>query len=145
MSALTVQALAGMAAGTLFAGALSALLAALKSARAHPGSPFGFAAEAGGEMTTAAELTELLHQVTPDDLMEFGMIPEFVGRLPMIATLGPLDEEALMQVLTEPRNSVCRQYQKLFDLSGSELEFTPAGLRDQWTDELAARLSLPTG
>jgi len=88
----------------------------------------GFATEADGVLTGTDELTALLNQATPDDLIEFGMIPEFVGRLPLLAPLSPLDETALSRVLTEPKNSLCRQYQKMFELSGCELEFTPAAL-----------------
>ena len=75
-------------------------------------------------------LGELLGKVTADDLVHFGMIPEFVGRLPVIAPLNPLDEESLMRILTEPRNALVRQYQKLFDMEGAELEFHPAALRE---------------
>src|SRR5262249_28626170 len=75
-------------------------------------------------------LGELLNQVTSDDLIEFGMIPEFVGRLPVLAPLDPLDEEALICILTEPRNALVRQYQKLFDMEGAELEFSPQALRE---------------
>ncbi len=75
------------------------------------------------------ELGELLSQVTSDDLIQFGMIPEFVGRLPVLAPLAPLDEEALVSILTEPRNALVRQYRKLFEMEGSELEFTPASLQ----------------
>ena len=73
------------------------------------------------------ELGELLSQVTSDDLIEFGMIPEFVGRLPVLAPLDPLDEDALVRILTEPRNALVRQYQKLFEMEGAELEFDAAG------------------
>ena len=75
------------------------------------------------------ELGELLSQVTSDDLIEFGMIPEFIGRLPVLAPLDPLDEEALVRILTEPRNALVRQYQKLFEMEGAELEFTPSALQ----------------
>jgi ATP-dependent Clp protease ATP-binding subunit ClpX len=75
-------------------------------------------------------LGELLAKVTCDDLVEFGMIPEFVGRLPVIAPLDPLDEEALVRILTEPRNALVRQYQKLFEMEGAELEFQSAALRE---------------
>ena len=67
--------------------------------------------------------------VNSDDLLEFGMIPEFVGRLPVIAPLDPLDEEALVRILTEPRNALVRQYRKLFEMEGAELEFTPRPCR----------------
>jgi ATP-dependent Clp protease ATP-binding subunit ClpX len=75
------------------------------------------------------QLGELLAKVTSDDLIEFGMIPEFIGRLPVIAPLEPLDEEALIRILTEPRNALVRQYQKLFEMEGAELEFHPQALR----------------
>lgn len=76
------------------------------------------------------DLGELLSHVTSDDLIEFGMIPEFVGRLPVMAPLEPLDEEALVQILTEPRNALVKQYQKLFEMEGAELEFHPKALRE---------------
>jgi ATP-dependent Clp protease ATP-binding subunit ClpX len=76
------------------------------------------------------ELGQLLAQVTSDDLIEFGMIPEFIGRLPVLAPLDPLDEEALGRILTEPRNALVRQYQKLFEMEGAELEFDPSALRE---------------
>ncbi len=75
------------------------------------------------------QLGELLNQVTADDLIEFGMIPEFVGRLPVLAPLDPLDEEALMKILTEPKNALVRQYQKLFTMEGADLEFDNKALR----------------
>ncbi|HLJ91607.1 MAG TPA: ATP-dependent Clp protease ATP-binding subunit ClpX, partial [Gemmataceae bacterium] len=75
------------------------------------------------------DLGELLSKVTSDDLMAFGMIPEFVGRLPVIAALDPLDEEALVRILTEPRNALVRQYQKLFEMESAALEFHPQALR----------------
>jgi ATP-dependent Clp protease ATP-binding subunit ClpX len=76
------------------------------------------------------ELGEILRQVTPDDLIEFGMIPEFVGRLPVITPLRPLDVPALLQILTEPRNALVKQYQKLFELENATLEFTHAALEE---------------
>src|SRR6202453_3799824 len=75
-------------------------------------------------------LGELLSKVNSDDLLDFGMIPEFIGRLPVIAPLDPLDEEALVRILTEPRNALVRQYRKLFEMEGAELEFTPAALHE---------------
>jgi ATP-dependent Clp protease ATP-binding subunit ClpX len=87
---------------------------------------FGFGGtDAGREQ----RLGELLAQVTSDDLLEFGMIPEFIGRLPVLAPLDPLDEDALMKILTEPRNALVRQYKKLFEMEGAELEFTPGALQ----------------
>src|SRR5579872_1005126 len=76
------------------------------------------------------QLGELLGKVTSDDLIEFGMIPEFIGRLPVLAPLDPLDEESLGRILTEPRNALVRQYQKLFEMEGAELEFDPSALRE---------------
>jgi ATP-dependent Clp protease ATP-binding subunit ClpX len=76
------------------------------------------------------ELGQLLSKVTSDDLIEFGMIPEFIGRLPVIAPLDPLDEDALVRILTEPRNALVRQYQKLFEMEGAELEFHILALKE---------------
>jgi len=66
--------------------------------------------------------------ITPADLLKYGLIPEFVGRLPVIASLGELDQEALVQILTEPKNALIKQYRKLFQMDEVELEFTPAAL-----------------
>ena len=71
---------------------------------------------------------ELLRCLIPKDLVEFGMIPEFVGRLPVVATLDTLDKPALVRILTEPRNALVRQYQVLFEMSGKELRFTTEAL-----------------
>ncbi|MBK7877092.1 MAG: ATP-dependent Clp protease ATP-binding subunit ClpX [Planctomycetes bacterium] len=71
---------------------------------------------------------ELMKALQPKDLVEFGMIPEFVGRLPVIATLETLDKAALVRILTEPRNALVRQFQMLFEMNGKRLEFTHAGL-----------------
>jgi ATP-dependent Clp protease ATP-binding subunit ClpX len=67
--------------------------------------------------------TEVLLSVEPEDLVQYGLIPEFVGRLPVHATLEELDEEALIAILTEPKNALTKQYAKLFDMEGVELEF----------------------
>jgi ATP-dependent Clp protease ATP-binding subunit ClpX len=64
----------------------------------------------------------------PEDLLKFGMIPEFVGRLPVITSVRSLDASALVRILTEPRNALIRQYQRLFELDGVELEFAPEAL-----------------
>ena len=72
---------------------------------------------------------ETLRDVEPEDLVRFGLIPEFVGRLPVIATLNELDEEALIQILTEPKNALTKQYGKLFEMEGVELEFRDDALR----------------
>lgn len=71
----------------------------------------------------------LLHEAEPDDLIRFGLIPEFVGRLPVVATLDQLDEDALMRILTEPKNALIKQYHKLFALEDVELEFRDTALR----------------
>ncbi|HSU03803.1 MAG TPA: ATP-dependent Clp protease ATP-binding subunit ClpX [Nocardioides sp.] len=82
----------------------------------------GFTAEMRSSAERSAD--DLLAQVRPEDLTKFGLIPEFIGRLPLIASVNKLDREALVQILTEPRNALVKQYQKLFDLDGVELEFT---------------------
>jgi ATP-dependent Clp protease ATP-binding subunit ClpX len=87
----------------------------------------GFNAE-NAPMETAVDRAGILAQVQPDDLVEFGMIPEFVGRLPLAATLEPLDTKTLINILTAPKNSLVKQYQKFFKLEGSELEFTTEAL-----------------
>ncbi|HZK83040.1 MAG TPA: AAA family ATPase, partial [Humisphaera sp.] len=88
----------------------------------------GFNAETT-KAETASEKAYMLQQVQPEDLVEFGMIPEFVGRLPLIATLEPLDVKTLISILTEPKNAIVKQYQKMFRMEDSELEFTPAALK----------------
>ncbi len=75
------------------------------------------------------KIGEALRDVEPDDLVKFGLIPEFVGRLPVIATLEELDEDALVQILTEPKNALTKQYSKLFDMEDVELEFRPDALK----------------
>ncbi len=89
----------------------------------------GFGTEVAGIQNEQATKTELLQKVTPDDLIEFGMIPEFIGRLPVIATLDPLSEEAMIQILTEPKNALTKQYMKFFQMEGCQLEFTDGSLR----------------
>jgi ATP-dependent Clp protease ATP-binding subunit ClpX len=81
----------------------------------------------GAELPTKAERDQdqIFAEVMPEDLMKFGLIPEFIGRLPVIATVEKLNREALVAILTEPRNALVKQYQKLFELDGVELEFTP--------------------
>jgi ATP-dependent Clp protease ATP-binding subunit ClpX len=87
----------------------------------------GFGAEVKSKTDKKNE-AKLLHQVEPGDLVKYGLIPEFIGRLPVIATLEELDEDAMVQVLTEPKNAVTKQYSKLFELEGSELEFRDVAL-----------------
>ncbi|MGB5479316.1 MAG: ATP-dependent Clp protease ATP-binding subunit ClpX, partial [Thermoanaerobaculia bacterium] len=87
----------------------------------------GFGAEIKNH--TERRSSELLQHVTPEDLIKYGLIPEFVGRLPVIATLGDLDEDALVRILKEPKNSLVRQYQTMFELEDVGLEFTDGALR----------------
>ncbi len=72
---------------------------------------------------------EILYDVEPEDLIKFGLIPEFVGRLPVVATLEELDEDALVCILTEPKNALTKQYAKLFEMEGAEIEFREEALR----------------
>lgn len=72
---------------------------------------------------------DLLARVSPDDLVAFGMIPEFVGRLPVLAPLDPLNDDALVRIMTEPKNALVKQYQQLFSMEGTELEFQPEALK----------------
>jgi ATP-dependent Clp protease ATP-binding subunit ClpX len=78
--------------------------------------------------TTSAE-ANLLKKVEPEDLIKFGLIPELIGRLPIISTLEELNEEALVTILTQPKNALVKQYQKLFHMENVKLEFKPAALR----------------
>jgi ATP-dependent Clp protease ATP-binding subunit ClpX len=87
----------------------------------------GFTGE-GRDLDERRDMGRILAEVTPDDLIEFGVIPEFVGRLPVICPLAPLDEQALVEILTEPKNAIVRQYQKLFELEKAELTFTKDAL-----------------
>ena len=73
---------------------------------------------------------ELLKKVLPEDFVKYGLIPEFVGRVPVAVTLDMLDEEALLKILAEPKSAICKQYKKLFELDGVELEFEPEALRE---------------
>jgi len=75
-----------------------------------------------------ADIGKLLAEVEPEDLIKFGLIPEFVGRLPVVATLEELDEPALVKILTEPKNAITKQFKKLFEMEGVELEFRPDAL-----------------
>jgi ATP-dependent Clp protease ATP-binding subunit ClpX len=71
----------------------------------------------------------VLSQVEPEDLIKFGLIPEFVGRMPVVATLDELDQEALVKILSEPKNAITKQFKKLFEMEGAELEFRPEALQ----------------
>lgn len=85
----------------------------------------------GAEIQSKQEkkIGDILKNILPEDLLKYGLIPEFVGRLPVIVTLDALDEEALVRILTEPKNALTKQYEKLFDLDGVSLEFQEGALR----------------
>jgi ATP-dependent Clp protease ATP-binding subunit ClpX len=85
----------------------------------------------GAEITEKSEknIGDLLKQVMPEDLVKFGIIPEFVGRVPVVVALDQLTEDALVRVLTEPKNALTKQYKKLFELEGVELDFTPEAVK----------------
>jgi ATP-dependent Clp protease ATP-binding subunit ClpX len=91
------------------------------------GSAIGFGADVKDETETT--IGDRLQALEPEDLLKFGLIPEFVGRLPVTATLTDLDEDALITILTEPKNALVKQYQKLFDIEGADLTFTEEALR----------------
>ncbi len=87
----------------------------------------GFGAEV--KSRDSKDVSETLRKIEPEDLIKFGLIPEFVGRLPVVATLHELDEAALMEILVEPKNALIKQYQKLFAMEGAELEARPQALQ----------------
>ncbi|MCM1500104.1 MAG: ATP-dependent Clp protease ATP-binding subunit ClpX [Clostridium sp.] len=87
----------------------------------------GFGAELAEK--TEENISELLRQVTPADYVKYGLIPEFIGRVPVSVTLDLLNEEALVRILTEPKSAICKQYKKLFELDGVELEFDEESLK----------------
>ncbi|HEY3964607.1 MAG TPA: ATP-dependent Clp protease ATP-binding subunit ClpX [Planctomycetaceae bacterium] len=89
----------------------------------------GFGSEANSQ-DVEEQRGNLVAQACVDDIIEFGMIPELVGRLPVISPLSPLSEDDLMHIMTEPRNSLVRQYQKFFEMENASLEFTPESLRE---------------
>lgn len=108
--------------GGAFAG-----LDKIVEARTNKQGGIGFAAELKNDKDRQ-DLTELFKQVEPEDLVRFGLIPELIGRLPVVTPLQELDEEALIQILTEPKNAIIRQYQALFQMENVELEFTKEAL-----------------
>jgi ATP-dependent Clp protease ATP-binding subunit ClpX len=88
----------------------------------------GFDSELAGKTDEKTEYSDIVQQVIPEDIIEYGMIPEMVGRLPVITTLTALDEDALIDILTEPKNALCKQYQRFFEMENAELEFTEGAL-----------------
>ncbi|BCV66227.1 ATP-dependent protease ATP-binding subunit ClpX [Shewanella carassii] len=96
--------------------------------RSHVGSGIGFGAQVKGQAEKAT-ITDTLLQVEPEDLVKYGLIPEFIGRLPVVATLGELDESALVQILSEPKNAITKQFATLFEMENVELEFRDDALK----------------
>jgi ATP-dependent Clp protease ATP-binding subunit ClpX len=107
-------------------GAFAGLEKIIKS-RSEKGG-IGFSAEVKTK-DEDINVGEILYDVEPEDLIRYGLIPEFVGRLPVVATLEELDEEALVSILTEPKNALTKQYAKLFEMEGAEIEFREEALR----------------
>ncbi|MEE8119474.1 MAG: ATP-dependent Clp protease ATP-binding subunit ClpX [Gammaproteobacteria bacterium] len=107
-------------------GAFSGLEKIIRSRTEKSG--IGFVAEVHSKDDSRG-IGEVLHGVEPEDLIKYGLIPEFVGRLPVVATLEELDEDALVKILVEPKNAITKQYRKLFDMEGVELEFREDALR----------------
>nr|WP_294615826.1 ATP-dependent protease ATP-binding subunit ClpX [uncultured Gilliamella sp.] len=107
-------------------GAFSGLDKVIEN-RVSTNTGIGFGAEVKSTKQKATE-SELLMQIEPEDLVKFGLIPEFIGRLPVIGTLSELDKSALISILTEPKNALTKQFQILFDLDGAELEFSKEAL-----------------
>ncbi|OCG14435.1 ATP-dependent protease ATP-binding subunit ClpX [Gilliamella sp. wkB292] len=107
-------------------GAFSGLDKVIEN-RVSTNTGIGFGADVKSTKNKVTE-SELLAQIESEDLVKFGLIPEFIGRLPVIGTLSELDKEALISILTEPKNALTKQFETLFDLDGVELEFTPEAL-----------------
>ena len=108
-------------------GAFDGLVKVIRN-RSEKGG-IGFGAKVKSKEDRKA-IGEVLRGVEPEDLIKYGLIPEFVGRLPVVATLEELDEKALVQILTEPKNALVRQYQKLFNMEGVELEFRDSAIAE---------------
>ena len=92
-------------------------------------STMGFLSTPTSKITNIDERTRLLSEVEPDDLVLHGFIPEFIGRLPVVATLEPLDEATMVSILTQPRNALTKQYQKMMSADGVDLQFTEGSLK----------------
>lgn len=88
----------------------------------------GFGSELAGRADKKTDYSDIIQQVIPEDIIEYGMIPEMVGRLPVITALSALDEKALSDILTKPKNALIKQYQKFFEMESAELQFTDDGL-----------------
>ncbi len=105
-------------------GAFSALDGIIENRIGHKSMGFG----ADIQKQEEKDIGKILKQVQPEDLLKFGLIPEFVGRLPVVVTLEQLTEQALVSIMTEPKNALCKQYARLFEMDGVELTFTPEAL-----------------
>ncbi|MDN3543928.1 ATP-dependent Clp protease ATP-binding subunit ClpX [Kinneretia asaccharophila] len=105
-------------------GAFDGLEKVIQNRSEKSGIGFGATVKSKSER----RVSEVFREVEPEDLIKFGLIPELVGRLPVVATLGELTEDALVQILTEPKNALVKQYQQLFDMDGVELEVRPSAL-----------------
>jgi ATP-dependent Clp protease ATP-binding subunit ClpX len=105
-------------------GAFDGLEKVIANRSEKSGIGFGAAVRSKSERS----VSEIFREIEPEDLVKFGIIPELVGRLPVIATLGELTEDALVQILTEPKNALVKQYQRLFSMDGVELEIRPSAL-----------------
>ncbi|MBW8182301.1 ATP-dependent protease ATP-binding subunit ClpX [Shewanella nanhaiensis] len=108
-------------------GAFSGLEKVIEQ-RSHTGTGIGFAAQVKGE-DDKATISDTLMQVEPEDLVKYGLIPEFIGRLPVLATLAELDDAALIQILSEPKNALTKQFAALFEMEDVELEFREDALK----------------
>jgi ATP-dependent Clp protease ATP-binding subunit ClpX len=106
-------------------GAFAGLEKIIASRGKGSGMGFGAEVQAPDERRTGA----ILREVEPEDLLKFGLIPEFIGRLPVVATLEDLDEKALIEILTRPKNALVKQYQRLFEMEGAKLTFTDDAMR----------------
>ncbi|UCC88689.1 MAG: ATP-dependent Clp protease ATP-binding subunit ClpX [Anaerolineales bacterium] len=98
------------------------------SERVGVSGQIGFSGGSASQRRREATATELLRQIIPDDLLRYGLIPEFVGRLPVTVSVEPLDQETLVKILTEPKNAIVKQFQRLFALDDVTLEFTSGAL-----------------
>lgn len=119
----------------IVAGAFAGLEKVIEERRGKKGIGFG------AELTSKEDIDEIdvFKEVLPEDLVKFGLIPEFIGRLPIVATVGNLDQRSLVKVLTEPKNSLVKQYQRLFEMDGVALEFDDDAL------EIIADLAIERG
>ena len=106
-------------------GAFAGLEKVIESRTEASGIGFGAAVRSKKQRA----LTEVFKEVEPEDLIKFGLIPELIGRMPVIATLAELSEEALVQILTEPKNALVKQYAQLLNMEGVDLEIRPAALK----------------